>query len=174
MGKKITIIIIAFIAVILLIPVFLKSAFLIERSVVIAKPATKVYQVVSDYQTWKNWSVWAIKDPAQSISISGNPGEVGHAQAWEGKINGKGKQTISSLVKDKEIVFDLEFLDPNPMKSIAKFSFETVEGGTKVIWSNSGELEYPVGRYFGLFLDGMIGPDFEEGLRNLKLYIEKN
>jgi hypothetical protein len=88
-------------------------------------------------------------------------------------VNGKGKQTISALVKDKELTFDLEFLDPNPMKSIAKFTFEPVEGGTKVTWSTSGESEYPVGRYFGLFLDGLIGPDFEAGLNNLKNILEK-
>jgi hypothetical protein len=174
MKKKISIIVIGIIAIILLIPVFLKSTFLIERSIVISKPANVIFQTVSDYHTWKNWSVWSLQDPLQTISILGKPGEIGHSQEWDGKVNGKGKQTISALVKDKELTFDLEFLDPNPMKSIAKFTFEPVEGGTKVTWSTSGESEYPVGRYFGLFLDGLIGPDFEAGLNNLKNILEKN
>jgi len=168
MKKKISIIIIGIIAVILLIPVFLKSTFKIERSIVISKPASLIFQTVSNYGTWKNWSIWAIKDPLQTITISGKPGEVGHLQEWDGRINGKGKQTITALVKDKEIEFELEFLDPNPMKSTAKFILDPIENGTKVTWMTTGELEYPIGRYFGFFLDGLIGPDFEAGLGNLK------
>ncbi len=173
MVKKIAIGVIGLIAVILLIPVFLKSSFSIERSVVMANAPSEIFAVVGNYETWNRWSVWAIKDPNQTTKISGTPGQVGHMQEWDGKINGKGKQTIVSLVKDKEIVFDLEFIDPNPMKSEAKMTFSPVEGGTKVTWSNSGSLEYPVGRYFGPFLDGMVGPDFEEGLNNLKNLLQK-
>ena len=39
----------------------------------------------------------------------------------------------------------------------------------KVTWSNEGDLGgNPVNRYFGLMMDKMIGPDFEEGLAKLK------
>lgn len=173
MGKKITIGIISIIAVILIIPVFLKSTFNVERSILISKPPATVFKIVCDYGTWKNWSVWAIQDVSQKLTITGTPCQVGHTQEWDGQINGKGKQGITSLVADKEIVFDLEFLEPNPMKSIAKMIFEEVSGGTKVTWSNAGDLEYPVGRYFGPFLDGLVGPDFEGGLKNLKDLAEK-
>jgi hypothetical protein len=173
MGKKISIIFIGIVAVVLLVPVFLKSTFLIQRSLVIPMPTSEIYKAVSDYNTWKNWSVWSLNDPEQNVTISGAPGQVGHAQEWDGKKNGKGKQTISALVQDKEVTFALEFLDPSPMISTAKIALEQVEGGTKVTWSNEGELDYPVGRYFGFFLDGMIGPDFEKGLSNLKVYLEK-
>ncbi len=173
MGKKITIGIIGIIAVILIIPIFLKSTFSVERSVVISKPPATVYKIVCDYGTWKNWSVWAMKDVSQKMTITGAPCQLGHTQEWDGQINGKGRQTITSLLPDQEIVFSLEFLEPNPMKSTAKMKFEEVSGGTKVTWSNTGDLEYPVGRYFGPFLDGLVGPDFEGGLQNLKALVEK-
>jgi hypothetical protein len=93
MKKKISIIVIGIIAIILLIPVFLKSTFLIERSIVISKPANVIFQTVSDYHTWKNWSVWSLQDPLQTISILGKPGEnwsfprMGRQSEWKGKTD---------------------------------------------------------------------------------------
>ena len=44
---------------------------------------------------------------------------------------------------------------------------------TKVTWSNEGDLgANPINRYFGLMMDRMMGPDFEEGLNNLKRAVE--
>jgi len=172
-AKKITIGLILFIGLVLIIPVFLKPTFHIERSIIIEKPASEIITTVSDYNTWKNWSPWALNDPAQVVTVSGKPGTVGHVQTWEGQINGKGKQTIASVTPNKEVVFNLEFIDPNPMVSVARMNFEDFGSGTKLTWSNDGDSEYPVGRYFGLFLDGMIGPDFEKGLTNLKNLLEK-
>ena len=31
-----------------------------------------------------------------------------------------------------------------------------------------GELGYPISRYMGLMMDGMLGKDFEQGLASLK------
>jgi len=31
----------------------------------------------------------------------------------------------------------------------------------------------PLNRWFGVFLEGMIGPDFEKGLANMKKLVEK-
>jgi hypothetical protein len=43
----------------------------------------------------------------------------------------------------------------------------------RVTWSNEGDLgANPINRYFGLMMDRMMGPDFEEGLNNLKRTIE--
>jgi len=52
------------------------------------------------------------------------------------------------------------------------WNFSDSENGTLVTWTNEGELAYPLMRYFGLLLDNMLGPDFEQGLARLKMYIE--
>ena len=47
------------------------------------------------------------------------------------------------------------------------------DGTTTVIWELSGEINgFPAKRYFGLFMDGMVGGDFEEGLTKLKAKVE--
>ena len=92
---------------------------------------------------------------------------------WDGKINGKGNQTVISVTANKSIASKLAFTEPNSMESVATLTLESIPTGTKVIWSNEGKLDYPVGRLFGPFLDGMVGPDFEKGLMNLKKLAEK-
>ena len=46
--------------------------------------------------------------------------------------------------------------------------------GTHVTWSFDSDMGAgPIGRYFGLLMDRMVGPDFEGGLANLKALAEK-
>jgi hypothetical protein len=43
-----------------------------------------------------------------------------------------------------------------------------------VNWSNEGDMgASPVNRWFGLFMDRLVGPDFEAGLVNLKRLAEQ-
>ena len=52
---------------------------------------------------------------------------------------------------------------------LAEHMLEPAEGGVKVVWVDAGDLGMnPMSRWFGLFLDGMIGPDFEKGLAKMK------
>jgi carbon monoxide dehydrogenase subunit G len=44
--------------------------------------------------------------------------------------------------------------------------------GTRVSWQFDAALRNIIERWFGLLFDRMIGPDFERGLANLKVYIE--
>jgi hypothetical protein len=42
-------------------------------------------------------------------------------------------------------------------------------GGTAVAMTMAGDLGHsPVKRWFGLFMDKLVGPDFDAGLANLK------
>src|SRR5262249_59033946 len=46
-------------------------------------------------------------------------------------------------------------------------------GGTQVVWGLDCDMGAgPVGRWFGLMMDKMVGKDFEEGLTNLKSVAE--
>jgi hypothetical protein len=45
--------------------------------------------------------------------------------------------------------------------------------GTKVVWIDAGDLGMnPLNRWFGVFLDKLIGPDFEKGLANIAKKVE--
>lgn len=173
MVKKIVFVLIGLVALTLLVPALMKPEFRIERSIEIAKPAEVVFSHISDFEKWKDWSYWAKSDPNQKLTITGSPGEVGHKMEWDGEINGKGVQEVISVIPNQSLESRLAFTEPNSMESIATLKLETTPTGTKVTWSNHGKLDYPVGRLFGPFLDGMVGPDFEKGLLNLKNLSEK-
>ena len=60
------------------------------------------------------------------------------------------------------------------MQSVGTIELRAQDGGIRVVWADAGDLGMnPVNRWFGLFLDKMIGPDFERGLVNLKRLAEK-
>ena len=47
-------------------------------------------------------------------------------------------------------------------------------GGTQVTWTMNGDMgANPLYRWMGLFMDKMVGPDFDAGLANLKALAEK-
>ena len=59
------------------------------------------------------------------------------------------------------------------MRSSGQLRLETAGAGTRVTWTNEGDMgANPVNRYFGLFMDRLVGPDFEGGLKNLKVLVE--
>ena len=173
MAKKIVFVLIGLVALLLLIPAFMKPEFRIERSIEIAKPAEVVFPYIADFTKWKDWSHWSNTDSEQKLIITGTPGEIGHRMEWDGKINGKGNQTVTNIVSNQSVASNLIFTEPNTMESIATLELKSIPNGTKVTWSNEGKLDYPIGRLFGPFLDGMVGPDFEKGLTNLKNLAER-
>lgn len=157
----------------LVVAAILPKTYKVSRSVSIKAPAAQIYPYLTDFKEWEKWSFWAKADPAQKVTLTGEPGKVGHVQSWDGPVNGKGSMTIAALEANKSVTTDLVFLDPSEMKAVAKIELNKANGETTVSWTNTGDLDYPVGRFFGLFLDSMIGKDFEAGLTNLKNLVEK-
>ena len=46
-------------------------------------------------------------------------------------------------------------------------------GMSKVTWTFDGDMVYnPMNKIFGLFLERILGPSYEEGLQNLKKLVE--
>lgn len=173
MLKKILVVLAGLVALILIIPVFLPSSFKVVRTIEIAKPAETVFRHLADYQNWNAWSPWYQMDPKAKQTFSGKAGEVGHKETWDGEILGAGYQVVEEIIPNQLLKSKLVFTKPDPMESTATFKLEPIPTGVKIIWSNEGKLDYPVGRYFGPFLDKMLGKDFEDGLSNLKKLAEK-
>jgi hypothetical protein len=171
--KKVFYSIIGFILFILLIALFLPSQYYISRSIQINRPVESIFTEVADFNNWLKWNPWSESDPFAKNRITVLPGITGSMWEWEGNVIGKGVLKINKIEKNKSITFNLQFLGPQKMESIEIWTFEPIDSGTIVTWSDEGKLDYPIGRYFGLFLDKMMGPDFEKGLNNLKRRAEE-
>lgn len=134
-----------------------------------------VYAQVSDFNNWNNWSPWYRKDSAMKQTIAGTPGQGKHLMKWESdkKEVGNGSIEFDKVIENKSIDATLTMHEMN-MQSAVMYRFEPTATGTKVTWSDSISLGYnPMWRWGGLFMDKMMGPDFEAGLNNMKEFSEK-
>jgi hypothetical protein len=144
----------------------------IERSLAMKAKPDAVLPQIADLRAWKSWSAWHQRDPDMKLSYSAQTTGVGAWSAWDSKKEGNGKMTITGQMPTK-VDYALEFLDVG-MKALGTMELAPEPGGVRVVWSTTGDLGMnPVNRWFGLFLDKLIGTDFERGLANLKQIVEK-
>lgn len=166
--KIILIVLAIIVALFLIVAAFLPSQAHIERSVTINAPVDTVFTFAADFNNFIKWDPWSRMEPEAKQEITGPAGQVGQKWAWEGEVIGKGHMTITQIVPNEKIEAKLVFLDPQTVEADNIMKFDSTAQGTRVRWIYESELDYPVGRYFGLMLDGMLGKDLESGLSNLK------
>jgi uncharacterized protein YndB with AHSA1/START domain len=151
----------------------LPSTFLVQRSIDIDAPAKKIYDLVVEPKRWGEWSVWTRRDPAMKITYSGPPFGRGAKWSWQSKSEGNGSMEITRVEPDRAVEYALTFADFN-MRSTGALRLEPAGSGTRVTWSNSGDVGgNPLKHYVAATMDRMVGPDFEGGLANLKALAEK-
>jgi uncharacterized protein YndB with AHSA1/START domain len=171
--KKILFALVGVIVLLLVVAIFLPSEYKVSRSIEINQPDSVVFEKVVNYNHRASWDPWISMDPEAKTTISGPVGEPGSTWSWEGKETGKGRMTILKVEDNQLIQSKLEFLEPQTGESDITWMFKPAAGGTQVTWQFSGTADYPIGRYFGLFMDSMVGPDFQRGLNNLKKVCEE-
>lgn len=173
MLKKVGIVIGVILLVIIIGIMMLPKNVVVERSTVINAPVSLVYDQVNELENWANWSVWAQRDPDMKTEYSGEDKGAGSTYCWEGDPDktGKGCLTITENVENASINTLLEFEGMGP--GHGSWSFEEGDEGVKVTWAMNSDLSNSfIAPIFGLFMDGLVGPDFETGLANLKEYSE--
>lgn len=166
-------VILGLIALFLLLAAILPGQYLVEKCIVINRPAAEVYNKVADLNYYSQWNPWQKTDPDARSVIDGSPMQVGHKYQWNGKKVGEGSLTVRSVLPGKAVNFDLEFLKPFKSKAFDAWDFSETEEGTKVTWRNSGEFPFPVARLMGPSISKQLNKQFEEGLNNLKEMCEK-
>ncbi|HET7729137.1 MAG TPA: SRPBCC family protein [Usitatibacter sp.] len=152
---------------------FLPSQFEVKRSIDIKAPPAKVYDLVADPRVWQRWSEWNRRDPRMDMSFAGPPFGQGARWSWKSKSEGSGTMEFTRVEPNARIDYSLVFADFG-MKSSGEFIFEPVAPGTRVTWTNRGNVgPNPLKHYLAMMMDGMVGPDFEKGLAGLKALAEK-
>lgn len=160
-------------AVIVVVGFFLPSRYTVTRSTSIKASPEQVYALVADPRAWKQWSAWNKRDPQMQITYSGPETGVGAAWAWKSESQGDGEMKFTGAEPGRLISYELYFPEFES-RSTGEFQLKADGELTQVQWRMDGDMGgNPVNRWFGLLMDGMIGGDFEEGLRNLKSMAEK-
>lgn len=167
-------IVLGLVAAVLLTAALLPARYAITRSTTIARPPGVVFDAIANLNRYREWNPWQKSEPESRQTVTGEPGAIGHAYAWDGKKIGAGSLTLRKTVPGQAIEFDLRFIRPWKSSADDTWRFEPEgENGTRVTWSNTGGLPYPMGRLFGPILSKTLGKQFEEGLASLKQLVEK-
>ena len=174
--KLLKVLVIALFALLLIVGIgglLLSSKYTVTRTATINAAPEKIYALIADPRGWKQWSAWNQRDLAMAIEYSGPASGPGAVWAWKSKSQGDGRMTFTTAEPPKRVAYELYFPDFNTT-STGDFRLDANGGATQVTWSMDGDMGHnPMYRWMGLFMDKMVGPDFDAGLANLKALAEK-
>jgi hypothetical protein len=150
------------------------NSFRMERSTVVAATPAKIFPLIDNFHEWVRWSPFEGIDTELKRDYSGPRSGVGCGYAWEGAKTGVGAMLITESTPSKRVLIKLDFSKPMVAHNIADFTIEPAgKGASKVTWAMYGPQPF-VGKLFStLFsMEKMVGPQFEQGLAQLKAVAE--
>lgn len=165
--KVIGIILLILIVAFLVVGLFLPKSASTERSISVNAPAEVVFEQVNNLQNWENWSPFYEADTNMEVTYGELFEGVGASYSWTGEM-GYGTLKIKESEPFSSITNEILFDGVRP--GYGKWTIaENEDGTTEVSWKfGMEELNYPLGRYYGLFLDAGMEPFLISGLENLK------
>jgi hypothetical protein len=175
--KRILVIIAILILIPLIVAIFVKKDYAVEKEIVINKSKQQVFGYVKFLKNQNNYSKWAKMDAEMEKTYRGIDGTTGFVSAWNSKNPdvGKGEQEIKKIDEGNRIDYEIRFIEPFESTSPAYMVVDSIsENKSKVKWGFSGHMAYPMNLMM-LFVDfdKMIGEDFKTGLLNLKKILEE-
>ncbi|MBR7800602.1 SRPBCC family protein [Undibacterium fentianense] len=171
--KRILIGLIGLIALIIGLAYLMPNHYGVIRSIEINATPDKIYPLIVAPKEWKKWSVWNQRDPKMEIKFSGPETGAGANWDWKSESQGNGGMKILRVANNQAINYELHFEGMGKPSSGA-LTLEPLGSTTKVTWSMIGSSEGNLMmKLFAPFMDKMVGPDFEDGLKNLKAVVEK-
>ncbi|MEO0374897.1 MAG: SRPBCC family protein [Cyanobacteria bacterium P01_A01_bin.17] len=156
----------------------LPSTVHVERSIHIDSTPVDIFPLVGDLGEWSKWSPWAEMDPDMEMTVTG----LGKGQQLQWHSDnprvGHGTQELTIFAPPTYVKSHLDF--GNQGVADATFLLEAEEEGSRVSWALDTDMregvplfKQPISTYFQLFMDDVIGKDYELGLSNLKNVAEQ-
>ena len=129
-----------------------------------------IFEEINSTGNFNKWSPWAQIDPNTQYSFEGPQSGVGAKMSWSSEHPdvGEGAQWIVESIENKKVTNQLQF---GGFEGDFKASITLEEDGdnTNVTWEYDADMGGNIiGKFFGLFMDDMLGPFYETGLSNLK------
>ncbi|MBM7067589.1 SRPBCC family protein [Actibacterium sp. 188UL27-1] len=136
----------------------------VERTAFVPKPPEAVMALVASNAGYQTFNPYKNSDPNLKIDLFGPDAGIGSGFRFAGK-EGKGAQTVTALT-ETSVTYSIDLgARGKPTQSI---QVTPVDGGSKVTWDMDIHMGMnPVARVLGLFMDGMMGKTFDQGLKNL-------
>jgi len=162
------------IALLLIIALFMRKQYTIQRDIIINAPLQKVFDYLKQLKNQDNFNKWVMVDPVMKRDFKGTDGTVGFIYAWDGnKKAGAGEQEIKAIEAGKRIETEIRFVRPFPGIAQANLLTESVSPNqTKVTWSNASFMKYPMNIMLSS-IEKMLAKDMDTSLNTLKTILEK-
>jgi hypothetical protein len=137
----------------------------VERSASITGDPAAILALAASNEGYQTFNPYKNMDPNLKTEMFGPASGIGSGFKFESK-DGAGSQTVTAVTANS-VSYQLDLGSMGkPLSSIS-----TAPDGdkTRVTWRTDMDLGMnPIGRVFGLFMDGMLGPTYETGLKNIE------
>jgi effector-binding domain-containing protein len=146
----------------------------IERTASIKAVPEIVFGQVNILKNWEQWSPWHKLDPKMKLEYNNISSGKGASYSWQSKEKnvGNGKLTITKIVPFDTIIVEMNFMEQGV--SLGGYNFKKVDNMTQVTWWMDADMgNNPIARWMGLFMNQLVGKDFEKGLNSLKEISER-
>ena len=163
--KVIAVVLAALVAAVLIGPAFIGQSFEVEKSIVVAAPASKPYALLAELRAWEDWNYWSNEDDTMTLEYAASTSGPGASYTWAGK-DGAGTTTIVSVDPDKSVGLELDFGDRG--KGDVLFTLTEADGQTRVNWHFSGAAQGYMGRWFNVMIGPMMQKPMTESLAKIK------
>jgi hypothetical protein len=165
------------IVLILIIALFVKKSYSIERSITINRSKQEVFDYIKFLKNQDHYNKWVMMDPSMKKTFSGVDGTPGFVYAWDSpqKSVGAGEQEIKKLTGNERMEMEIRFI--RPFAGVAQIFMATEATGNDqavVKWGMASAMKYPMNIML-LFIDipKMLGNDLAESLGKLKAILER-
>lgn len=151
---------------IVVVGLILPSGAHVERRIEIDARPAMVFALLNDFRWVSEWTTRTADDPNARTDISGPLRGVGAVLAWDGAISGTGSERIIASEPYQRVETVIDLGDGRDTRSV--FEMEDDSAATTLHWT--WERRYGmnlVGRYFALYLEGIVGETMDEELARL-------
>jgi len=163
-----------FIALLLILALFIKKEHYVKREIVINAPLQKVFDFLKLLKNQDKFNKWAGTDPDRKWEFKGTDGTVGYIISWRGnKKAGEGEKELMNIIDGKRIETEIRFV--KPMRVTASVIMETEplsDTQTRVYLINAGTMKYPMNIFIPI-AEKRFPRDMDESLVTLKNIFEK-
>ena len=145
----------------------------VVRTTWIKAPKDVVFDQIVHFANWPNWDPWSRMDSGKmKRTMYGTDGTPGSGYTWVGDKTGSGDMR-DSAVSGTQLLYSLNIREPHTGGGWGYLRAEDTAGMTKVTWTLTMHFGKPMNAMLIFMnMDKMLGPDFENGLNNMKTYLE--
>ena len=158
--------------ILLIITILLPSGFIIEKTIEINAPPSKVFNLIYDLNQWSKWDPWVVETMDHHTGYQIEKSQSGYCLNWisyKGAV-GRGKLTIIHSIPDSLIQTEIIF--EKKIKCEGIFLISSHNNNTTIRLTIRGEL-HGIKKWANLLMEQQIGGQFQQGFFKIKEICEK-